>query len=335
MKTIKLHYTDMWGTFDPLAPSQIDRILRKHFHVVLTDQDPDYVICSVFGDGATRRRGVRLREHHLYPDAIKIMYSGENTLPDLNFCDYGIGFDHLVLGDRYQRVPLFAMNDGYQALLQPRAPLTRDDITSSVEFCNFTFTNNMAMPARDQFFHLLNDRKPVLSTGRHLRNSDALDLHQQQTGLDPQQAKTDFLARFKFTIAFENSSHPGYTTEKVMDPLVARSVPIYLGNPRIADDFNTAAFINGHDFPSLDALADEVMRIDADDAAYLAILNAPPLPPGQREEPHLCALERFLLQIFTPPKAEAQRRQRYGWIGRIDDEYSAYRRRRTRRWRWF
>lgn len=335
MKTIKLHYTDMWRGFDPMAPSEVDRILRKHFHVILTDQDPDYVICSVFGDGATRRRGARVPQHHLYPDAIKIMYSGENTLPDLNFCDYGIGFDYVVFGDRYQRVPLFALYDAYQALLQPRAPLTRDDIASRVEFCNFTFSNHKAMPARDAFFHLLNARKPVLSTGRHLRNSDALDLYQQQTGLDHHAAKVGFLAQFKFTIAFENSSQPGYTTEKVMGPLAARSVPIYLGNPRIAEDFNTASFINGHDFPSLDALADEVMRIDADDAAYLAMLNAPPLPAGQQEDPHLPALEKFLLRIFTPPKAEAQRRQRYGRIGSTQIEYTEHLQRTKRRWHWF
>jgi hypothetical protein len=62
--------------------------------------------------------------------------------------------------------------------------------------------------------------------------------------------KQAFQARCKFSIAMENSYFPGYNTEKITDPLVARSVPIYKGDPRIAETFNPLAFINLSDFKS-------------------------------------------------------------------------------------
>jgi alpha(1,3/1,4) fucosyltransferase len=48
----------------------------------------------------------------------------------------------------------------------------------------------------------------------------------------------------------ENSYFPGYSTEKLTDPFVARSVPIYKGDPRVAEWFNPKAFINLADFHS-------------------------------------------------------------------------------------
>lgn len=37
------------------------------------------------------------------------------------------------------------------------------------------------------------------------------------------------MRRYKFTIAFENQSYPGYVTEKIADALMAGTVPIYWG----------------------------------------------------------------------------------------------------------
>ena len=45
------------------------------------------------------------------------------------------------------------------------------------------------------------------------------------------------------TIAFENSSFPGYTTEKIFEPMLEGSIPIYWGNPRVDEDVYAA----GHD----------------------------------------------------------------------------------------
>ena len=47
-------------------------------------------------------------------------------------------------------------------------------------------------------------------------------------------------AAINFTIAFKNDSYPGYTTEKIYEPMYVNSLPIYSGNPLVYRDFNPA-----------------------------------------------------------------------------------------------
>src|SRR5204863_10198514 len=43
--------------------------------------------------------------------------------------------------------------------------------------------------------------------------------------------KLETIASYRFTLAFENALEEDYVTEKLYDPLVAGSVPVYLGAP--------------------------------------------------------------------------------------------------------
>ena len=45
--------------------------------------------------------------------------------------------------------------------------------------------------------------------------------------------KMDFIKDYKFVISFENSSNPGYTTEKLIEPMLVNSIPIYWGNTEV------------------------------------------------------------------------------------------------------
>ena len=319
MKTVKVHFCDFFPTFN-LKNNIYLKILRRRFDVVTTNEDPDYVICSVFAGKRSKFRKTKTFEHFRYPNAIKIMYSGENYMPDLNHCDYGIGFDHLTVGDRYLRMPNYAIYPAYQKLFEPRPTLTKEDLKGRTEFCNFTFSNSRAMPERDRFFHLLSAAKHVMSTGRHLRNSDALDILQTTKKLPGPLAKVELLKNYKFSIAFENTCHPGYTTEKLMEPFAARALPIYLGNPMVALDFNTKSFINAHDYPDLNAVVEKVIQLDNDDDTYLRMVNEDPLIPDERTANNLQnQFEGFLYRIFDQPKDATRRRAMYGFTGSKHD----------------
>ncbi len=89
------------------------------------------------------------------------------------------------------------------------------------------------------------------------------------------QDKVDFLRSYKFTVAFENESYPGYTTEKIYHSMLAGSIPIYWGNPRISEDFNPKSFVNVHDYWSLSAAIRRIKQIDNDDALYREYLGQP------------------------------------------------------------
>ena len=56
--------------------------------------------------------------------------------------------------------------------------------------------------------------------------------------------KYAFESEYKFSIAFENASYSGYTSEKILEAFAAGTVPIYWGDPDIAKVYNSKAFIN-------------------------------------------------------------------------------------------
>ena len=89
--------------------------------------------------------------------------------------------------------------------------------------------------------------------GHKLRVSICKKLYQRQCGADifgrdipwgpfiPD--RRDAIAPYLFTIAIENCRKENYFTEKLIDPLVTRTVPIYWGCPNIADFLNTEGMI--------------------------------------------------------------------------------------------
>lgn len=174
---------------------------------------------------------------------------------------------------------------------------------SKKKFCNFLYSNGRnASPLREQFFDRLSTYKAVDSGGRFRNNTGFI--------VDD---KRRWQRQYKFTIAFENSCKNGYTTEKIYDALCAHTIPIYWGNPRIAEDFNPERFISCHDFASFDAVVERVKELDSDPARYAEMLSRPWFssgpPPALRDDPEYAG---FLLAIVAQGPENARRTTRYG-----------------------
>ena len=92
-------------------------------------------------------------------------------------------------------------------------------------------TSNPYSQKRIGFFKELSKYKKVDSGGKVLNNVGGCV-----------EDKLEFIKDYKFVISFENSAHPGYTTEKIVDPLAMNCIPIYWGNPYVARDFNNKRF---------------------------------------------------------------------------------------------
>ena len=80
---------------------------------------------------------------------------------------------------------------------------------------------------------------------------------------------------YKFTASLENTSVEGYTTEKLIHPMSTLSLPIYWGNPRVGNDFNTESFINVNEYNSMEEVAEHVKMIDNNNDLYLEYLSKP------------------------------------------------------------
>lgn len=96
--------------------------------------------------------------------------------------------------------------------------------------------------------------------------------------------KVAFLRNYKFSIAFENESYPGYTTEKLPESFIGNTVPIYWGNPLIDKEFNSSSFINVHEFRNLDQVVEFVVEMDRNDQLYRQYLASPPFINGNANE---------------------------------------------------
>ncbi len=174
--------------------------------------------------------------------------------------------------ERYWHAPALRAHLAAREALDPSGLWARP----KTRFCNFV-ARNAATPGtavREAFVRMLTRRRRVDCPGRVLRNAAPL-----APGVP---AKLDYLASYRFTVAFENTSAEHYVTEKIVHALAAGSVPVYWGCPRIAEYYNPDAFVNCHAFASLEEAAERVLAIDADPALLDAMRRAPPLRPGSR-----------------------------------------------------
>lgn len=300
MSRLKLAFTDFPGHFNVL---RIQNLLQTRFDIEIDEDNPDYVIFSVFGHKYLR-----------YSEAIRIFFTGENVHPDFNLCDYAFGYDWLDFGDRFYRCPNYALYDQFKDICKRgRTIITQEYLRKHKQnFCNFIYSNSDAHPFRDRFFHALSGYRRVDAAGSHLNNIGSTPGAAYQG--DWAAAKVEFQKSYKFSIAFENSSTPGYTTEKIVHTLAADTIPIYWGNPEVGREFNSRRFINCHEYGSMEEIIQRVIQVDQDDRLFEQIVNEPFFPGGGI--PDYLKDASILAQfnhIFSQKKMDAFRRNRYVW----------------------
>lgn len=200
----------------------------KPFYEFETSPEPDVVLYGPYGGPMPAG------------SYAKVFIGCENILPIMSECDwaFGVAFEEAIRHPRYMRFRRWG-DDSHLLLTQKDWNKVLRDKT---RFCAFVYSNSC--PYREAFFRALSCYKCVDSPGRSMNNMPSIDA--VPLNIDWQQTKIEFLRRYKFVVAFENSSRPGYNTEKLTHPVDADSLPIYWGDPAIGRSFNEDRFINAH-----------------------------------------------------------------------------------------
>jgi hypothetical protein len=248
---IRLDFCD----FGPNFAKQLNffyELLQTRFEIILCSR-PDFLIHSHDG------------HMHRMHDCIKIFYTNESIRPDFRQCDYALTCFYLD-NPRHLRFPHYIWDGNAGDLIKASGEAARL-VPQKTKFASFIVSSRNPR-RRTDFFLKLSRYKKVDSGGRVMNNIGG-PIPGNVLG------KLKFMEDYKFNVAFENESLPGYTTEKLFEAMKARCVPIYWGNPRVNEEFNPKSFLNRADFPSDDALIERIKQIDQDDRLLAEYLSQP------------------------------------------------------------
>ena len=273
---IKVKFVDMPQGFDVYNNCYF-RNLSRIGEVEISDE-PQIVFYGPFGT-----------EFLKYKECVFVFLADEPVVPNFNDCDYAIGSVDMTFGKRYFRHPPIT---GYGEISDVKILTQERTISQKLvqrEFCNFIYSNEVngqGAILRKKFCKRLSEYKKVDCPGRVLNNMEGVIENRYDRRVlgtnyfndNWMTSKIAFQKKYKFTIAFENIQMDGWTTEKLIHPLFAYSVPIYWGNPNVSEFFNTKAFVNCNEFDDdFEKVINRVIELDKDDEQYLWILKQNPV----------------------------------------------------------
>ena len=263
---MKIAFTDFWWKFDSRNNFFLDSSRRIFENVEVTDNlnEADVLFFSCYS------------KDHLKADRSKtkkVYFTGENTRPPLDECDWSFSFDFEDYGGKNFRLPLWMLQiDWWNAggYTNPKYVIPLVDVENNRfrnkpknKFCSTVF-NRDALGNRRQALVELSKYKPVECYGEPWGN-----------WFYGEDVKLEVISNYKFTLCYENTSYPGYFTEKPIHARSAGCIPIYWSDKRYAEDFNPNGFIHLADFASVGELVEEVKRVDSDESLRLRMVSEP------------------------------------------------------------
>jgi hypothetical protein len=286
-------------------------LLKENFCIEFSENEPDFILFSTF-NGKNNKEIPNIEEN-----AITIFWTGENIRPNMKKCNYAFGFDYeeKIKNQNYMRLPLYAYFGAGDNLTAKKNP--PKIIKEKTKFCNYTYSKDAK--ERTEFFKELLKYKNIDAPGKSMNNAPPIvpkDLFFPIKGLQSierligkyplsqmisrhfsnwRKDIINYQKQFKFTIAFENSSYPGYTTEKIYHPMLANSIPIYWGNPEIGRDFNTKSFVNWHNYNDNKKVIDKIIDLDSNEKRYTKMLSEPWFVKNKKNK--WCQKERIIKQF--------------------------------------
>lgn len=257
---------------------------EPNYEFIWDEDNPQFIVVSdlIYTDSMIRKKFGQM-----YTDYVTTIFIAcECVIPDLNLFDYAICFDDSIGKGRvishvhrnyYREYILKKKND-----FEYNRTLAKEALLSKTGFCNFIYSNPNGHENREKIFYAINEYKRVDSLGAFLNNTGYSDGNKDI--LDRVRSSIGLKSKYKFTIAFENATHRGYTSEKVFTSLEAHSIPIYWGNPEIGKIVNEKAIINCHRYNSFEQVVKRIKEIDSDNSMWCEMVCEPWLTKEQEIE---------------------------------------------------
>lgn len=196
----------------------------------------------------------------------KINFIGEPQLPEADKYDIVLtGVNNLRnVVDLPLSVAYIHCNDFLPKLFNRK-------ISEPKQFCSFIVSNHKCK-VRNKIFELLNQYKKVNSMGRFANNVGYNIQYDYWSD-----EYLNVIGNHKFMICCENTKMETYSTEKIVNPYLAGTIPIYWGTSNVKNIFNpdSMLFLEDETDESFDKLINRVIELDNDDEKYLEFINRP------------------------------------------------------------
>jgi hypothetical protein len=273
---IRLYFHEFWGDFNKNDNIWL-WLLRQNHNVILDDINPNLVI--TMGTG-----------HKPFPNAYTIYYCNEPYFPNLDDLDT---IANHFLSNFYIDIPNHTRFPSYYMYIHEfiRTGLISDlsffkqnnrKIPIKTHFC--CFVSKSLNGKRGDFFHKLSKYKQV---DTNVLPYGHFNVPYDNSSFNSSKPKIEFIKKYKFNIAFENNYRGGYQcwpnailnngylvdmggliSEKLIEPFISGTIPIYWGSKMVSNEFNPNTFLNYYDFDSEDKLIEKIIELDNDDNKY-------------------------------------------------------------------
>lgn len=271
MKKLKINFVDFWPNLLK-TDNYFFNLLSTRYEVEIDEENPDVLFFSVDYNNEKKRDN--------FKDCLKVFYTGENAEPNWNECDIAYTFRHST-DPRECRLPLWALHlnwfnrpyiperdQAYLHNLELFLDKTKIKKLNKTGFCSFVASQPKGK--RVEFVPKVCEYEPVHCAGRLYNNIGSV-----LEGRGDQIEKINYLNKFKFNIAMENTSSEGYCTEKIIHSMFAMSIPIYWGSTTVENDFNPDSFINCHNFSSDEEIIEKIKELNTNVEKYIKMLKQP------------------------------------------------------------
>lgn len=160
----------------------------------------------------------------------------------------------------------------YQSLFEHKKSIScLDYINTKKKFCAFMYST--CLQNREDMFHLISNYKHVDALGVSCKNIDIPNTRHVYSDTETyNDIAIQIYTDYKFVISMENKLFDGYFTEKLINPIIANSIPIYWGDSSAFQYINKKRIIYIPDYTS-EELINLIRNIDNNDDLYNSIIN--------------------------------------------------------------
>ena len=231
-------------------------IIKKYEFVNNYDDNTDIILFNEFD---------RLNLNEI---SLNISINGENRdcqkLTDIGIITTKIFNDNFNIYMPFMFISLWERKTDYKKILT----------NTKEKFCAYMYSNDVQY--RIDLFNQISKYKHIDALGKSCFNMTNFDPNERYTfndNLTYNDIAVQKYSKYKFVLALENTIADGYITEKLINPLLANSIPIYAGPRDVFDIINKKRIIYVNDFKSIDSLIEYIQLIDNNDLLYDLIIS--------------------------------------------------------------